>query len=241
MLGYIYRTVNRVNGKIYIGQHHSEVFEESYKGSGTYLWRAINKHGWDNFSVELLCPCFSQEELDDEERFLIDYFNSRSHSIGYNISEGGTGGDVSQGMTPADYKTWCTNISRSLLGKSKTPEQVAKVAYKLKGKPSPLRGRPLADTTKQKMRANHADVSGKNNPMYGIRRLGSDNPMYGVSRCGSDNPFYNKHHSDETKQAIGGSKKGRISITNGDINKFIYPDEYPFYESLGYRKGQTRR
>jgi hypothetical protein len=34
---------------------------------------------------------------------------------------------------------------------------------------------------------NHADVSGKNNPMYGI------------SRHGKENPFYGKHHSDETK------------------------------------------
>ena len=65
--GYIYETTNLVNGHKYIGQHASSEFDPNYKGSGKLLWQAIHKYGWDNFKARMLCPCFSQEELDDEE------------------------------------------------------------------------------------------------------------------------------------------------------------------------------
>lgn len=41
------------------------------------------------------------------------------------------------------------------------------------------KGKPHSDDVKAKMRANHADVKGENNPMFGIRRFGKDNPNFG--------------------------------------------------------------
>ena len=92
MYGYVYRTTNLINGKIYIGKHRSEGFDTSYKGSGSLLWKAINKYGWESFSTELLASCFSLEELNEEEKLLISYFDSNNRSIGYNILPGGDGG-----------------------------------------------------------------------------------------------------------------------------------------------------
>ena len=43
MYGYIYKTTNLVNGKIYIGQHKSNTFDTNYYGSGTILNKAIQK------------------------------------------------------------------------------------------------------------------------------------------------------------------------------------------------------
>ena len=37
MFGYIYKITNTVNGKIYVGLHKSEKFDESYWGSGSNL------------------------------------------------------------------------------------------------------------------------------------------------------------------------------------------------------------
>ena len=88
MYGYIYKTTNLINGKIYIGQHKSESFTD-YKGSGKILWNAINKYGWDNFKVELICECESYEELNEKEIYYINEYNSTNRSIGYNISRGG--------------------------------------------------------------------------------------------------------------------------------------------------------
>lgn len=97
MYGYIYETTNLVNGKKYIGQHKSSEFDPNYKGSGKLLKQAFSKYGWDKFSVELLVPCFSQEELNEEEIMTISHFNAVESSRYYNIARGGDGGDVTGG------------------------------------------------------------------------------------------------------------------------------------------------
>lgn len=90
MYGYIYLTTNMVNGKIYIGQHIAQRFEpEKYIGSGLTLLRAIKKYGKDAFKNELLCECFSREELNAKEIEYIKLYNSTDYTIGYNISSGG--------------------------------------------------------------------------------------------------------------------------------------------------------
>lgn len=43
----IYKTTNKINGKIYIGRYCGN--RSSYLGSGSYLKRAIRKYGKDNF------------------------------------------------------------------------------------------------------------------------------------------------------------------------------------------------
>lgn len=94
MYGYIYKTTNLINGKIYIGKKVSTSFVESYKGSGKLILAAIRKYGKENFICEILKWCNSLEELNNEEKYYINLYNSRDLSIGYNISKGGDGGDV---------------------------------------------------------------------------------------------------------------------------------------------------
>lgn len=53
-----------------------------------------------------------------------------------------------------------------------------------------LRG-PLTAETKQKISENHADVSGENNPMFGVGLFGEANGMFG--KKGKDNPNSGKH------------------------------------------------
>lgn len=70
MFGYIYKTINLINGKIYIGQHIAKEFEaEKYLGSGILLHKAVKKYGKENFKVILLESCDSKEQLDDRERY----------------------------------------------------------------------------------------------------------------------------------------------------------------------------
>lgn len=89
MYGYIYKTTNLVNNKIYIGQHKSSTFNFKYKGSGTILREAFKKYEKENFHVEILEVCETQEELNEKEIYYIDLYNSRNPDIGYNISQGG--------------------------------------------------------------------------------------------------------------------------------------------------------
>lgn len=91
MFGYIYRTTNKINGAIYVGQHHGE-FDPRYFGSGNIILKAIKKYGKDNFSVEKLLIAENQNQLDELEIREID--NHRkchpSEKI-YNIARGGLG------------------------------------------------------------------------------------------------------------------------------------------------------
>ena len=96
MYGYIYKTTNLVNGKIYIGQHKSEKFEpEIYLGSGTLFRRALQRYGRNNFTQQLLCECMNQQEMNAKEKYYIQKYNATDIKVGYNLSVGGIGGSHS--------------------------------------------------------------------------------------------------------------------------------------------------
>lgn len=94
MYGYIYKTTNIVNGKIYIGQHVAKKFEPTkYFGSGTLLRAAIKKYSRENFKVDLLeIINTNQKDLDEKEIYYIALYNSTDLNIGYNLDLGGSGG-----------------------------------------------------------------------------------------------------------------------------------------------------
>lgn len=97
MYGYIYKTTNIINSKIYIGQKKSQFFLESkYLGSGSLLRKAVAKYGKQNFKVELVEECEDKKTLDQRERYWIEYYNARESQQGYNIATGGEGGGFVQ-------------------------------------------------------------------------------------------------------------------------------------------------
>lgn len=91
MYGYIYKTTNLINGKLYVGQHRSEVFDTKYLGSGKIIRQALNKYGKENFKCEILEWCASLEELNAREKFWIAEFDAVHSEDFYNIAEGGGG------------------------------------------------------------------------------------------------------------------------------------------------------
>ena len=110
MFGYIYKTTNLCNGKIYIGKKQSDRFlGEAYLGSGVRLNSAINKYGRTNFKVELLDTAINLTELNDKEIYYISKYKSRDSSIGYNIAPGGDRG-VTWGK-PENHPSIGTNRS----------------------------------------------------------------------------------------------------------------------------------
>ena len=94
MYGVIYRIINKLNGKIYVGQtinfkqrmgQHKRDSSKSRPG----IDMAIAKYGWENFSVEIIEEC-SVEQLNEREIFWIAALNSKAPS-GYNLTDGGDG------------------------------------------------------------------------------------------------------------------------------------------------------
>ena len=92
----IYKIVNNINGKVYIGQTRTTLKERMSKHYSdarcepgiTGIDAAIRKYGEQNFSVEILCEC-KNEELDRLEKFYISEYNSFNSPKGYNLTPGG--------------------------------------------------------------------------------------------------------------------------------------------------------
>lgn len=93
MKGYIYKTTNSLNNKIYIGKKTSEYFLSDYYGSGVLIQGALLKYGRENFRVELLESIDDLTDLDNREQYWISFYNSTSPEVGYNISRGGVSND----------------------------------------------------------------------------------------------------------------------------------------------------
>ena len=114
MYGYIYKTTNLVNGKIYVGQKKSKKFlGVNYLGSGKYLRCAIQHYGMDSFAVSLIAVANSKEELDELEKYYIKKFNSTDHEVGYNIASGAVGGDTYTHLLDCDKKLRNEKFSKS--------------------------------------------------------------------------------------------------------------------------------
>lgn len=87
----IYKITNNIDGKIYIGKHKTNDKNDDYMGSGTYLRRAQEKYGLDNFTKEILFECSSEYEMNNKERELVnENFVKRDDT--YNLKVGGDGG-----------------------------------------------------------------------------------------------------------------------------------------------------
>lgn len=86
----VYRTVNLINGKFYIGVHKTDKPNDGYLGSGKLIQRAVSKYGPENFRKEVL-------EIFDNPA---DAFTLEKRLVGeqlgspgcYNLKEGGEGG-----------------------------------------------------------------------------------------------------------------------------------------------------
>lgn len=109
MYGFIYKTTNNVNGKMYIGKrtYDKDGKWATYLGSGILIRRAIQKYGEENFSRDILQVCKDKDELNSSEKYWIDYYNATQSDMFYNISSGGDGGNTIAGYTSEqliDYK-----------------------------------------------------------------------------------------------------------------------------------------
>lgn len=87
----IYKTLNTINGKYYIGMDTKN--NSNYIGSGTLLKQAIKKYGKDSFKKIILEQCDSIDQLRDREKYWIEVYKACSDRDSYNVSTGGTGGD----------------------------------------------------------------------------------------------------------------------------------------------------
>jgi hypothetical protein len=92
---FIYKTINLINKKYYIGMHSTNNLDDGYIGSGKKLWNSIKKYGKENFKCEILEFLETRKILKEREREIV---NSEllNDSMCMNIQLGGGGGFINQ-------------------------------------------------------------------------------------------------------------------------------------------------
>jgi hypothetical protein len=84
----VYLTTNLLNGKQYIGSHHTA--DDNYLGSGVLITKAIKKYGKENFKKEILWEGSESEKLKMETLFCEKYDVANNKNF-YNRTNKGTG------------------------------------------------------------------------------------------------------------------------------------------------------
>ena len=168
-MGFIYIFINKINGKVYIGQtvqnamvRYGQHLCNSRRKPYLPLHRAINKYGIDNF--EFIYEECDNGELDEREIEYIKELDTLKPN-GYNLDCGGN------------------------LQKSRSRETRLKISKALTGK-------KLSTEHRKSISFYHADVSGASNPFYGKRHTSKTKAKMSVNRrgkcTGNKNPMFGK-------------------------------------------------
>lgn len=157
----VYKHINKINGKVYVGQTALSVKRRWRKGKGYKIGifkKAIEKYGWDNFEHIIIKDGLSKEEANLLEISLIKKY--KELGICYNITDGGEGAcgyrhteeskkkmsDRGKGKKIPEHVKIL--ISERFKGITFTKEHKLKISIA-------LRGKPKSEKTKLKMKLNH--------------------------------------------------------------------------------------
>jgi group I intron endonuclease len=197
----IYKATNTVNGKYYIGKTKNslESRKKTHKLASTkkdwLFYRAINKHGFDNFKWEIIIECYDVKKLNELEKKYI----SENHN-GYNVAKGGDGGDTISNHP--NRETLRENISKFHKGKILSEEHKEKISEAHKGKTKDW----AKDTAKKMSEGNKGKPS---------KLKGSELSEEHKEKISEGNKGKRKFFTEEHKQNISKSNKGNINPNKG--------------------------
>lgn len=155
----VYKIINLINNKIYIGVHKTSNINDDYMGSGELIRKAIKKYGKENFQKRILFVTEHKKQAYKLEKLLVtDKFIKESNN--YNIKQGGIGG---RGSTHSDEER--KNSSERM--------KINNPSFN------------MSDETKQKMSESHKD---KPSNAKGKFKVPGDGRFEGCSFKGEENP-----------------------------------------------------
>ena len=158
----VYITINLLNSKTYCGVHKTLYPYDNYLGSGTALWRSIEKHGKQSFKKIVIAIFDSAEQAYDLEARIVTLKVIRQ-KWNYNCVTGGRGG---YWRVFRDPRSVGEKLSAALKGRIRSPEHCKHISEAKKGKPSWNLGIPHTQSTKDKISAR---AKGRVSPRKGIK------------------------------------------------------------------------
>lgn len=185
--------------------------------------RAYDDHGWLNIPPNKSHIVFLETNLTELgalalERRYIKWYGRKDTKTGILLNKT-DGGDGTSGYNHT--KEWKSEKSKSTKG-SNHP------MYGKFGQDNPNFGSKRKATTKTNI---SKSLKGENHPMYGKSWSLEQNQKRSLSNMG-------KIPSEITRKKQSMKQRGKISITNGISNKFIYPDGII---PEGWSKGSTKK
>lgn len=200
----IYKIVNAVNGRMYIGQSVNPTYRAKrhfWKNNGCVkLRRAVEKYGRDSFSFSVLCWCVDKADANEAEELLIALGDTRVS--GYNITPGGFGTGAGK--------------DNPFFGKTHTAELKAKLSAERLGKPMKAatrekiananRNRTMSEVTKDKLRAR------EKSELCSARTAAANKARVWSAESKAKLVAYNtgRKMSEEAKAKIAAANKARV-------------------------------
>lgn len=195
----IYKITCIVNGKSYIGKTKGDIEARvmshfnGYNSGCTIIFRAIKKHGKENFTWEILHENVDYRLLDNLEKEAIKNHNSK-HPHGYNLTDGGDG---------------VINPSDKVRKKMSNAKKGKKASLKTRQKMSEARkGRVVSKETRTK-------ISKANTGRKGYKHSPESRQKISEATKGKNHPMYGKKHSIASREKMSESHKGKTTWMKG--------------------------
>ena len=159
----IYAHVNKINGKVYIGQTQQKLKDRfgcngAYYKHSSHFWNAIQKYGWNNFNHITLVSGVSLDLANIIEEELIRKYNTMNNKIGYNMIAGGNNRKRRQEVTDkiAEKNRYPSpetlrKMSIASTGRKHSPEVIEKIRKSNTGKKRTEEARIKMSIAKQNM------------------------------------------------------------------------------------------
>jgi group I intron endonuclease len=186
----IYRITNLINKKVYIGQTVQLIRKRwarhicnARKKINKPLYNAINKYGKENFIIEEIEKCQFYNQLNERERFWINFYKSTQINFGYNITDGGN-----QGRCPQEVYDRIGLKRRGVHLSEKTKKLISESN----------KGKIFSKETRQKL------------SIAATNKIVSEATKLKLSIFHKGNSFFKgKHHSKETKLKLSKTRLGK--------------------------------
>ena len=231
----IYKITNTINNKCYIGKsvdlgkrlkRHIKC-AKLLDHPNPHLNNSFIKYGTENFTIEIIEEC-TEDELNDKEKYWINYYKSYDPLYGYNKTHGGDGGNSYFECLPIEKQIEVMNKIKQSSSRENNPNY---------GKKCYTDG----------IRIKYIDPKDED---YYIQ-LGWTNGVPEHTRkkekivnSGENNGFYGHVHTNESKQKMSDSKKGNKNPNYGKHiyhkdNKQVYISDYEIemYIKDGWKPG----